>query len=207
MKSRIIVSMIVIVFAISLVLGGTLAEFSSTAEHSGNTFTAGTLALQLASGSSTSAAWVSPANWAPGESFTGTLNFTNTGSINAKHIYTTFKDYGGYADFKDRIIITGISEKYNDTVVDSNVNRIDRLIGNGDKKLTLGEMLDHMFVSFDDVSGDGIILKANNQNDYSLILTFKFDQDAGNDFQGQAAWFTLEATATQNSPGGGVSLH
>ncbi|MGB9793091.1 MAG: hypothetical protein ACPLTR_11055, partial [Thermacetogeniaceae bacterium] len=64
------------------------------------------------------------------------------------------------------------------------------------------------YYTYDDQSGDGIVLAPGDQRDYDLILTFTFDPNAGNEYQGDTYSFGIVANATQNSPTDGlVKLH
>jgi spore coat-associated protein N len=64
-----------------LIGGGTFALFTSTANNSGNTFTAGTLEVSAGNVAVYSGATFS--NLAPGDSGDATLTVTNTGSLDA----------------------------------------------------------------------------------------------------------------------------
>lgn len=88
---RILISLLIIGAIVAAVAGSTLAYFSDTRESVNNTFTTGTLTLQIANagqpyGNEAQATWVSPGGWAPGETFTATVYLRNTGSVDAKYL-------------------------------------------------------------------------------------------------------------------------
>ncbi|WP_243864319.1 CalY family protein [Paenibacillus castaneae] len=217
MKKNLLLSVGSLALGVALVTGAIFSDFSSSGEVKDNKFTAGTLTMDLGDAANT-AKWVSPENWAPGEEITSTLNIKNTGNVDAHHIYFGFKDVnngGGFnnVNLLDKIIVTSITETVDGvaTGVDS-APSIDSQIGNGDGVLTLKEFSDFMqngygYYTVDD-SGDGAILKAGDEDEYSLTLTLKFANDAGNDYQGTTAGFTLMVNATQNSPTDGlIDIH
>lgn len=86
MEKRILMSLLMIGVAVIVAIGGTVAYFSDTETSTGNTFTAGTLNLNLTDASengteSETATWVF-GNIAPGGSGGAILTVQNTGSIN-----------------------------------------------------------------------------------------------------------------------------
>ena len=197
---------------------GLRLEFSSSGKVEGSTFTAGTLNMVLSGDGNTTGKWVSPTNWAPGQEVTSTIHITNTGSIDAHHIYFGFSDVTnggptGSGNLLDKIIVTNLSENFNGHVTANQAANIDQQIGNKDGVLTLNELTSFMkngygYYTSDDQSGDGIVLQAGDQKDYSISMTFQFDPNAGNEYQGTTAGFTFMANATQNSPTDGlVALH
>lgn len=84
MKSRILMSMLVIALAAALVGGATMAWFTDTATVTANTFTAGT--LRVAAGAQTYTVGIG--NMAPGDTITGSFVVTNAGSLNLKYMTT-----------------------------------------------------------------------------------------------------------------------
>ncbi len=85
----------------ALVGGGTWAYFSDVETSTGNTFAAGTLDLKLTGGTqaidSVTATWVTPADWKPGETISGTLTLDNVGTIDMTKVQLTVTtvDTGG----------------------------------------------------------------------------------------------------------------
>ena len=80
---KILISLMAIALVVGLVGAGTIAYFSDTESSTGNTFTAGTLVLSVTGSETGSAGWVSPTNWAPGETEDGNVVLANTGTIEA----------------------------------------------------------------------------------------------------------------------------
>jgi predicted ribosomally synthesized peptide with SipW-like signal peptide len=85
--NKILVSLMTIVLVFALVGGGVYAYFSDIETSTGNTFTAGTLDLNL-DGVNANVVKFTVANVTPGDSDTGTWDVTNVGSI------------GGYLDLE-----------------------------------------------------------------------------------------------------------
>lgn len=116
MNKKIIFASIFVIGMLALAMGyGTYAYFSSTKMSTGNTFTTGTLNLQLSNDyvnwyDGVSGTWASPSGWAPGESFTYTLYLRNTGSVAAKAVYEDWTNLAGDTGLSDYIEVTEISD-------------------------------------------------------------------------------------------------
>jgi spore coat-associated protein N len=220
---KVLFTLMVCVLCAGLV-GGAFAYFTDTATSSGNTFTAGTLDLQLSNDGTNfydgvTSTWLSPANWAPGSSFTATLSATNIGSIDSRHIYFMFSNLShtdGDADgsnMMNAVIVSQVKERFNSTTTSNQAAYIDSVIGNNDGVLTLAEFAGfangwYGYFTEDDKTGDGIVLGAGDLADYDLILEFTFDANAGNIYQGDSCSFDITLQATQQSPVDGiVRLH
>lgn len=84
------------IFAVLAVVGGlTLAYFSDTGTSSANVFTSGTLDMKLSDSNEPAAENVSGTwglNSAPGDTFTGDLGITNSGSVPADHVELQFSN-------------------------------------------------------------------------------------------------------------------
>jgi len=222
MKSRILSIILALGLVIAVVSAGAWAYFDDVETSTDNTFTSGSFDMILHGGTqdgdSVIGTWVSPSNWSPGETLYAELNFTNNGSIDAMHIYFQFTDFtcddkGDGSNFADVIIVKTLKERFNGVETGNLAGYIDSQVGNNDGVLTLQEFAGwavnwYGYYTFDDVSGDGILLAAGNHWDYQLILEFEFDPNAGNEYQGDTCQFTLVARATQNSPTDGmIPLH
>jgi predicted ribosomally synthesized peptide with SipW-like signal peptide len=213
MNKKLLSSLSALLLTSSLVGGASFAEFSSQATSAANTFTAGTLNLGLsASGPTASgtAAWNS-GNMKPGDEVTGQIDLTNTGTVDASHVYFYFNQIqNSDPELFNQIIVTSVKEKFNGTTTAEQLDSLKASMGiNAADDLTVAKLFTTAFYSWDDRSGDGIILSAGDKKDYSLIFTFKFkDMANNNDVQGKTAAFTLKAEARQNSPTEGfVPLH
>lgn len=215
MKKKVLTSITGILLAAALVGGATFAEFTSTGTSSGNIFTAGTLTMTM-NGLTGEAGqtWKTPANWAPGDTVTNSIKFSNTGTIDGKHIYLGFKNVTGTV-MLDNVYVKEIKETFNGTAVTTDPATIESQVVSGTKdgKLSLREFTDFLkgsygYYTWDDKTMDNVIIAAGNKQDYELSFTFEFDKNAGDDCQGQSAGFDLMAKATQNSPTEGlVELH
>ena len=131
---------------IGMVGAGTIAQWTSTATSTGNTFSTGTLTLELSNdyvnwSNGVSGTWTSPAGWAPGESFTSTIYLRNTGSVDAMAVYTDW-DAGSLVDtygLSNYIEVTQISDStdgYSFNAIPAPAN-ID---ANSDGKISLAEL-------------------------------------------------------------------
>ncbi|OGE05577.1 hypothetical protein A3B51_00980 [Candidatus Curtissbacteria bacterium RIFCSPLOWO2_01_FULL_41_18] len=94
-NSRILLSAASIAAAGALVIGATFAFFSDSGTSSDNVFNSGTLNMQLSDNNqedldSVSGTWGLAS--APGDTFTGDLRVTNTGSVAANHIELQFSN-------------------------------------------------------------------------------------------------------------------
>ncbi len=81
MNTKIILSLVVIFAVSAIAVGGTVAYFSDTGTSTGNTFTAGTLDLNV-DGQNINVVKFTVANTVPGASGTGTYILNNVGNIN-----------------------------------------------------------------------------------------------------------------------------
>jgi predicted ribosomally synthesized peptide with SipW-like signal peptide len=115
MNKKILASIFVIGM-LALAMGyGTYSYFSSTKTSTGNTFTAGTLTLQLSNDyanwhDGVTATWASPSGWAPGQSFTNTLYLWNKGSVDAKAVYEDWTNLNDPDGLSNYINVTEISD-------------------------------------------------------------------------------------------------
>lgn len=212
---NIIKSLVIIAAVGAIASGATYSEFTSQAVASGNTFSAGTLNLVMSNngwssyGTTVSNTWKSPANWAPGGIVEGTLEMTNTGTVNANHIYYGFNNptnSGGQnnANLFNAIIVTNLQESFDDgtTWTDNQASTLAGQVGKGGV-LTLADMVNFMPNGYGfytvNTNPSLPVLQAGNHKDYQIKFTFEFDPNAGNDYQGAQAAFTLNVNATQNS--------
>ena len=81
MKTKIIMSFLVLFVALSMVIGGTFAYFSDSETSLGNTFTAGTLDLKINDGDANVVAF-NVTNMRPGNQPSTSYKLDNVGSIN-----------------------------------------------------------------------------------------------------------------------------
>lgn len=205
MKSKIFLSMLVIMVALSMVVGGTMAYFSDSGTSSSNTFTAGTLKMLMSNdalnwGDDVTATWSTPANWAPGESTTGKISFTNVGTVDAHHLWFNF-EITQDSILLDKIIVTDVSEVFNGVSTGNQAATVALQVGDNNNVLTARELLATDWYTWDNISNhDDNVIGAGNLKDYSLSFTFKFDENATDEYQGLSAIFNLGVSATQGSP-------
>lgn len=194
---------------------GTQAWFSDTETSSDNTFTAGTLNLELSNGSGwgdgVAATWVSPSNWAPGEAVTATIYLHNVGTVDAQVVYGdwTNPSYGS-PNLLAVIEVTEMSDSldgYSSNFVPAFVGVYDQ---NADGKLSLWELIngdaywpgssspwEAVFYDTDPVTGPSLLPAGGST--YGLKMAFKFMETAGDPYQGASAGFDLVLKATQES--------
>ena len=93
---KILMSLMAIALVVGLVGAGAMAYFSDSETSTGNTFTAGTLNLGLANTAETNPTgsvtntYVTPTNWAPGQTLAATLYVNNEGNIAASSVTVDF---------------------------------------------------------------------------------------------------------------------
>lgn len=207
-----------IIIAVLTIAGlSTLSYFNSESNSTPNTFSAGTLDAKIRNDNSmwdsgATGTWVSPDSWAPGEEVTGTIHMTNLGTVDSKHVYFKFLELSHNSpvddgsNLMDKITVSSIVERFNEAATPNQALFVASQIGNKDSVLTLKELVEFTggYYSIDDQSNDKIILEAGNKQDYDIIITFKFDESAGNEYQGDTCGFSLNMTATQNSSTDGM---
>ena len=218
------VTILASILAITLVAvaagAGTMANFSDTETSTENTFTAGTLNMQIKDSDeewrdgSVTASWQSPDGWAPGETFTtGVISLKNTGNIDINYLFTTFYNYA-YDDSDLASVIEVVA--YKEFIpgfgwIDSMQPTQDLWAGVGDniRPLTLRELIDASWVGdttwVDYCTGDGYdtvplgtpAIKVGGT--YQLKLTLKFMETAGNEYQGDTCSFDIEFEGVQDN--------
>ena len=92
---RILLSLVIIALVASSVTVGAMALWTDTETSSANTFTAGTIDLALTNGSPLP---FSVSAMAPGDSVTGTIDVTNSGTLELRYAMTTTGDVGSILD-------------------------------------------------------------------------------------------------------------
>lgn len=95
MNRKIIISGISIVSALTLMVGGAFAAFSSANTNTGNTFGAGTLSLQINTQTGTSTGVFSVTNATPGVAVSQDLLLKNGGSVDASSVQVSGITLGG----------------------------------------------------------------------------------------------------------------
>ena len=222
MKKKLLVMILGVVLIAAMIGGGTYAYFSSQVTNSANTFTAGTLTAQIdnngAWGSSASGIWSSPEYWVPGQSVNAKVSLTNTGTIDANHVYFMFGNGTGDLSMMNDILVTGLTERfgsYNEP--DEVASLTASIISNGghlarpDGKLCLADLYNFMpngygYYTWNPLGGP--TLMAGNHQDYDFIMTLEFDPNTDNPYPGHTWGFDFTSRVDQNSPTAGMfSLH
>jgi len=216
MNKKILASIFVIGI-LALAMGwGTYSYFSSTRTSTGNTFTAGTLNLQLSNDGvnwhdDVTATWASPSGWAPGDNVTSKIYLRNTGSVDAEAFYAWWHNLVDPDGLSNVIEITWWSDS---TWPDYNCVP-DFLVydANKDGKLSLAELVNGLSIYNGEKTPDPYqarfyadyletyetpVLKANTGNVFWINMTYHFMETAGNEYQGATASFDLTFSAWQH---------
>ena len=213
MNKKILASLIIIGI-LGFALGwGTYSYFSDTGYSYDNTFTAGTIDLQLRNdlvgdwADEVTATWSSP-NFAPGENVTAELRMKNIGTtgawvvrIGGEDLVETDAD-GGTTNIADKIVITEIYYSENGVYQPWNlVGYYEPIFGDGDGTFTLREFVESPYSMVFWIGSHPpteYYLPPNGARVEMLKMTFQFLEDAGNDYQGDSVSFDLKVVADQD---------
>ena len=203
---------------------GTLAYFSDTEISTGNTFTAGTMDLKIMDsddgwGDGVTATWTL-SDMKPGDSVSGWVMLDAVGTIPANHVeitcdYSVTEESPQTESDTDPNTDQHPDEMAKKLIIDQAWYQADGYNINlltGTNTLT-GEQ--HDYWKIEDVDGDGkqtlYDLKYGNGGNgvdnlpppdtfqYSFAMNIKFDENAGNDFQGDTFNLTVIFTLNQDS--------
>ena len=250
MKRSLLFSLMIIGVAAALAAGGgTFAYFSDSGNSTANVFTSGTLDVQLRNDSTGSwsddvtGTWVTPTNWAPGDTVTAVLKFKNVGSVAAHSGLIDFQNAGCTGpNMFEKIQITSYQESvdggttwYNENVpgLTSVFDAPNVAPANQDGKLSLWELINGDTItpgtqspspydlaiynptgsgpSFSGGSdlgawgnntdslpfGNSDVLPANGTAVYAMKITFKFMEDAGNEYQNDTCTMNINTKWVQ----------
>ena len=204
-----VLTIIGLVVLVAILATGAYAYFTTSAGATG-TITAGTVNMKIASVvpsadcpayadiDDTSVVLWTDTNWAPGDSKTAKLCFTNTGSLAIPEV--GFKWGGLSGPLADHIFITSIMVSGYGEQISNYLSMID---ANSDGKVALSELgawnpggEQEFFVYY---GGIPVFLPVGT--DVSWVqYTLKFDENAGNDLQGATFDFNLQLTGYQHAP-------
>jgi len=173
-KRKVLASLLVIAVVAGLVGAGTFAYFSDTEESSANTFTAGTLELTVTGSEGATAGWVTPSNWAPGDTEVGNVVLANVGTINASELLMDVAVTAGAPDISDMVIITAMTYPTGATSILGDIQ--SALTDSGDLRLNELDVLTNYDL--------GALAAATSG---TLEMTFEFDSAAGDTYQGASA--------------------
>lgn len=210
MSRKILISGLSIIATLGIVGAATFAYFSDVASSTGNTFSSGTLNLQLddvnetTPGESVSLS-LSATDFQPGASTSGFISLHNGGTISIAEVEMAIDtsetaDPGANSDLRDVLQLTVIVD---DTTPDSTctdgtdvTTTIDALVGNGGSPLTLKEFDDGGVDVYDAfLTGTGLIPTATR----NVCFTVTFDSTAGDIYQGDAVSTDFTFTGNQDA--------
>lgn len=207
MNSKIALSGLSILSALALMGGATFAYFSDVGTSTGNTFSSGTLNLQLddtnesATESVTNS--ITATNFLPGQSVNGFISLHNpTGSLPIAEVEMTLDttetaDPADPSDLKNVLKLTVLNDdETSDALCAGGTNltgTIDAQVGNNDGTLWFSEFDDGGVDIYDALPG----LATNTTR--NICFTVTFDLNAGNIYQGDAVNTTFTFTANQDA--------
>ena len=187
---KFLLSALVMVLALGLVGAGAFAYLQDTETSSGNSFTAGTLDLGLEGAGSTggtSATWVSPTNWAPGDTQAGTINVNNEGTIAMDSVTVDF-DYVLTDVFTPTSVHPPGSHVLDEHIIATTVTWNGETVTELQGK-TLAEL---QALPPQTLSG------LPSQTVYAFYILWTFDSAADNGCQGDSVAVTLTFAGTQS---------
>jgi len=206
-KRKVLASLLVIAVVAGLVGASTFAYFSDQEESSENIFQAGTIDLTL---EESEGAPIDLGNMKPGDTASGTITVSNIGSLPGS-LYITSKyvdnDMDGAPDpnmtavqVAKMLLITSLVECGTEMVGD-----LPDVDADGKKTLyDFGQKPGGMVLSDYPSPGQNAEwylndanFDANGAEDHWYELTFQFDPDAGNDYQGDGITWTVWFLLTQ----------
>ncbi len=221
MNTRILTSVLTIVAVVTAVAGMTYAYFSDQVTSNDNIFRAGTLDLQIRDNNerldggfteAVTASFETPANWAPGQTYTSFVCFKNNGSIPIQQILTRMTSPNGgtlNVDLDNWVYVSNIEmgpaitsgqcEQAGSESLASFISDFRTRFDLGEDlllpgKVTLNELLTHM--SGDDPKDDDLIDTPGAVLTPGMIgklrITWTFDAGATNDVMGES--ITVHAT-------------
>jgi len=233
----ILASVLAIALVATAIGMGTMAYFNETVLAEGNTFTAGHLDIKLsatATGGYTSGPiagfWSTPANWAPGETYTRRLYFRNDGNVPVQVVLLDFKDYvTTEQSFWNVIEVISVMEHYEGSAVNYVPGYMDDWLGDGNAPLTLHELMATpndpggvgncdaiLFATFEgpctdtECTATNIALMGGNYLAPGQVgwleIGFKFSSTATSLYEGDTCSFDLQMSFIQG-PTSGVCRH
>jgi len=186
-NSRILLSAASIAAAGALIIGATFAYFSDTETSAGNTFTAGTLEIDITD-QNVDTPFASEAiisNWAPGETTNVNFDVKNTGSL---PVYLRAAATGSWSDGGDATLVKVTLAEYWD----------------GDSWETFasnsGGLTGWVYYSLNGTDSNWFTV-AGNGGRAQIRLTVLFDPSANSTYEGKTFTANLTAQARQTTTG------
>lgn len=182
-KKQILIAILCVAVGAAMIGGGTFAYFNSTATSAGNTFAAGTIDIAKAGNVS---GQFNVADKKPGDSFGGTFNIKNTGSLDANLTAKfTYSTSGQAVDIATQLVIDNL--QYSDdgnnwtNVKPSDVTTLAQLQG---KVLNLGQLSHSMTTT----------------RQFKLLAHFLYTETDQNAYQGASLSGVFDFEAKQLNP-------
>ncbi|MHB0915686.1 MAG: hypothetical protein ACYC4M_08405 [Thermoleophilia bacterium] len=193
--------------AVTLMVAGFFGYSEMTMAHQ---FTKGKVDIQLSNDGITysdgvTRTWVSPTNWAPGDELTAQLYISDTGK---KAVESLLADWTNPAYGDPNLLDVVEVTSWRETADGLSVNRAPLYAvlydDDGDGRLSLWELVNAGTISLGLPAGyisspgpdpvmSGGIFPADGV--YVVEMSFRFMEEAGNEYQGAAASFVLQITA------------
>ena len=189
-------------------VAGAFAAFTDSASATDNVFQAGTLDLELSQdgvawAENTSGTWVSPTNWAPGDSFSDTLWLRNAGTIDIATLNWDMSSYTLAPDAtQDMGLVVNLTaawyDRNNNGTQDPGEGIRGALVAaydtNANGVLTLRELYDGMLATpFNLESGANVMAAGDVKR---LNMTWQFDAGATNVYQGRSVTVDFDFEAS-----------
>jgi len=199
---KIIISLSVIGVVAGIAIGGTVAYFSDTETSTGNTFTAGTLNLQLRDtdegpADGVTATWLL-ANMKPGDQ-TGLnfINLYNAGSVSSNHVEIAVANVTSDAvcEESDTHCPSTDLDKWMQ-IIDLTYDGVSQLGSIADSNLNGWKDLDDLEAAgLDNLS----VPLVNSGGFKTMMMQVQFRSDAANDYQGDSLASTFTFTLNQDA--------
>ena len=222
----VLISVMCIALVVMLAGAGTLAYFSDTETSTGNTFAAGTLDLKIRDdneswGDGVTATWTLD-NMLPGDSKYGYVKVDKVGSIDADHLEITCDYIVTEENPQTESDTDPNTHLHPDWMAKNMTVTFAQYDNSGEFNLLTGEKIEggkvveqHDYWKIEDVDTDGRQtlydlkygnggngidnLPAPNGEQYTFRMRVKFNETAGNDFQGDTFNLTMIFTLNQDS--------
>lgn len=228
MKKQLLMSIMAIGIVTAMLGAGTFAYFSDTETSTGNTFSAGTLDMQLSNDGSTwsddiSATWTS-SDWKPGDEVTWTLHVKNIGSIGVENLFIKPIDIvetdGATPESEPTSSLNDLSNHIFITQLDTTIGSLSQTWSHepwmstspwspwsAAPPLTLAEFAATSYkLWLFSYPPDPYLLGANSADQIDITMTFKFDPDADNNYQGDTCSFSLKIVGFNGPVEGGTII-
>jgi len=201
---------LLVICAVAALIGGATSAYFSSSETVGVSSNAGTMNLQVSKDGGTTwddgntMTWSTPDAWAPGDTATLVVTMRNVGSSGALMLGVGGESLSGTLNLVDVIHITEFDATEYDanTYMGTPISYWADVFGDGDEPVTLREFVDSPYSGKFWEAGHPPTtdyLDPNASEVKRFKITFEFDEDAGNEYQGATASFDLKFTITDDT--------